>query len=312
MKYLKTYETLTKTYNYKLVLKYLKKVLDKDDFWRRDGKIMIDINNRNYKIIPDVVERIENLYNWYVSLFNAPDFDEYGDYGVKNTADIRQSLKHDLINMYDSYKDEDDEMAWFSISFEPTISKEMKAPKSIYHLTDQKNIKSILKKGLIPRSGNKLTVHPGRVYFTKTLKAIEDLQKFDDFDLRNPVILSIDTTNLDCKFEKDINLPTAIYTTDNISPKNIKIHSVDGEKFINITPIGIKLNNSEGFENEYQLSNDNIRRWNKSKKIQKFVDNGDIELTQVIDDISEFDIWIKNTNTNSQVVFDAVYDILFH
>ena len=98
-------------------------------------------------------------------------------------------------------------------------------PKVLFHTSPIKYTKNILKVGLIPRSKNKLSNHPERIYLTDK---IDICKNFGDYIIDNGIdkdysVFVIDTNNLNLTLYRDINMKAhGYYTLQNISPKNIK------------------------------------------------------------------------------------------
>ena len=116
----------------------------------------------------------------------------------------------------------------------------------IYHLTDKKYLKRILKYGLIPKKGNKLGNNPECIHLLSYLTHHGPIFKIDkngkDFyikyakglNIENPVILKIDTLYLkqtNCIFFKDPGCrpehTNAIITFSAIHPNAINVVSED-------------------------------------------------------------------------------------
>jgi len=97
-------------------------------------------------------------------------------------------------------------------------------PKIIYHSTFKKHLKKIKKNGLIPKSKNKLSIHPDRIYFSLNLEDAELFKKFLEKKYEEKsCIIEINTEGLSNKFYSDINFRNrGIYTLNNISKNNIK------------------------------------------------------------------------------------------
>ena len=102
-------------------------------------------------------------------------------------------------------------------------------PKMLYHACDGSVIEKIKKLGLSPKTNNKIEVHPDRVYFCTTVECVKSLtnnKRFTKKTVSDTVyLLTIDMDNLDhnIDFYTDPSHKDAIYTNQNISPRNIKI-----------------------------------------------------------------------------------------
>lgn len=101
-------------------------------------------------------------------------------------------------------------------------------PDILYHLTPSQNINSINNKGLYPKSKNRLSVHPDRIYlfpdkhnYIDLLNNLKISDKFNGISNTECSLIEIDT-----KFDKivlhtDPNYNLGFFTYDHISPKNI-------------------------------------------------------------------------------------------
>lgn len=109
------------------------------------------------------------------------------------------------------------------ITLEPKYDMEVNIPDKIYHSTIESHLNRIKKIGLIPKSKNKLTIHPDRIYFSTSLKDAKLFAKYlsEKYD-EIGYIIEISTKNIINKFYSDINFRrSGSYTLNNISPKNI-------------------------------------------------------------------------------------------
>lgn len=96
-------------------------------------------------------------------------------------------------------------------------TKITKIPKILYHATLEKNKNKIFKIGLIPKSNNKLSNHPDRIYLTDNLIKVQEFAKYLQSEYKeNTIILKINTTGLDINLYKDINMTDGYYTLNNI------------------------------------------------------------------------------------------------
>ena len=118
------------------------------------------------------------------------------------------------------------------VIIESKFDREVKdVPENIYHSTHKNIIEKIMKIGLVPKSRNKMTNHPERVYFSLDEKfAKEFIRQVSAKERKIPsdfVILRIETVGLNVKFMQDPNAllpdgnPVGIYTYSNISPERI-------------------------------------------------------------------------------------------
>ena len=117
-----------------------------------------------------------------------------------------------------------------NIFIEPKYDRKIKnIPKRLYHASPLKFKDKILKKGLSPKSGNKLSNHPNRIYLSDSIltciKFGEYLVEHDksDFYKNGYCIYIIDGEGID-KLYSDINLREGgFYTVDNINKEYISL-----------------------------------------------------------------------------------------
>jgi hypothetical protein len=113
----------------------------------------------------------------------------------------------------------------YMVCIEPKYDIEIDVPTIIYHSTLDIYLNKILKNGLYPKSKNKISKHPDRIYFSLSFEDALIFCKFleKEYDKKASVI-KINTKNLNNKFYSDINFrERGIYTLNNIPPNNIEI-----------------------------------------------------------------------------------------
>jgi hypothetical protein len=103
-------------------------------------------------------------------------------------------------------------------------------PSFVYHVSDEKYLDRIKKHGVIPKTKNKKTNHPERIYITLSLNKAEKL--IDTFKSQDKIknikneylIFKIDLTDKyydNIKIFKDPNMDGGFYLYDNIKPNDI-------------------------------------------------------------------------------------------
>ena len=116
------------------------------------------------------------------------------------------------------------------IFIEPKYDYQVDIPKVLYHASPLKFKEKILKSGLSPRSGNKLSNHPDRIYLTdsynKCIRFGEYLVMNDresEYYKNGYCIYEISGDSINNLYS-DINFREGgFYTLDNISPNRIKL-----------------------------------------------------------------------------------------
>lgn len=112
---------------------------------------------------------------------------------------------------------------------EPKYDYEVEIPEFLYHTSPLKFKDKILKNGLSPRSGNKLSNHPERIYLMNDLERSIWFGNFLNDEDNNKYykqgycIYKVKTSDIK-KLYSDINLRNGgFYTVDNIYPENIEL-----------------------------------------------------------------------------------------
>jgi hypothetical protein len=212
-------EGLTKSYDSDKAIRFIvnNSSFTNDDIWVAEAQndteyIKIDVKYSNMDDAERMFKMLENVYGWYISNIV---YDLFDDMETESIKDFDYSYLGEIL------VDEDDEITF---TFEKKFDKEYEGTDTtIYHITDEKYLNKIQRIGLVPRSENKLTVHPERIYFSLTYKGVEELLKNHNFIIDDVVVLEVDISDLDIKLYYDPNMPEAVYTMSNIPPKNIKI-----------------------------------------------------------------------------------------
>lgn len=111
---------------------------------------------------------------------------------------------------------------------EPYYDVELSNVSILYHTTPQIYIEKILKNGLSPKSKNKITSHPPRIFLCKSINKAISLSKMlkarSNYNC-NWSVLEINTENIiDFKIYEDPNYRKegGVYTLNYIQPDNIK------------------------------------------------------------------------------------------
>lgn len=167
---------------------------------KEDGELLV--NNDSYQKLREFIPLITNLGYFISSVFILSD---------------RKWTKH--------FK-EDDTPSFFIL--EPKYDRQVEnIPDVLYHVSPLRYIDKILKKGLSPRSGNKLTIHPERIYLTDSEDVIEYFGRYliENQDEDGYCVYSVSTKNID-KLYSDINMRNGgYYTINNIPPTDIELIS---------------------------------------------------------------------------------------
>ena len=151
---------------------------------------------------------INNL-GYYISVISAPLF-KFKDL-EKFEAEMRAGIVPSMVN----------------ILIEPKYDAEVDVSQFeyMYHVTSEKYVQNILKKGLIPKSKSKISAHPDRIYLAVTKIDSAQLGKmFNDIAPgEGDVMLKVKVPKAPhFKYFIDPNAANAVYTYNNIHPSNIE------------------------------------------------------------------------------------------
>lgn len=150
--------------------------------------------------------------------------------------------------------------------FTKDISDIVKEKGIIYHITLASNLQKILDSGFVPKSKNKATEYDSRIYFT--LDDFDNLtwKQFgyelfgkvnDDF-----VVFAVKSSELDNKFMFDPNMDNAVFTYENIHPKNI----IDFKKLNLFKPTDDEINHKDLLKLNEKVDNKDIyKNYTKSE-----------------------------------------------
>lgn len=117
----------------------------------------------------------------------------------------------------------------FEAKYEDGLYKnDLEVPEFAYHLSQMKNLDKIIKNGLIPKSNNRKTSHPERIYFFYDIEKLNDILKslkFNDELEGKKCIYCLFKVKFTDKniIHTDPNYQFGFYTNDNISPKNVEV-----------------------------------------------------------------------------------------
>ena len=172
----------------------------------------VDLKLDTVEYINRVLEII-NTYGYYIQACdiaseksggNFEHFKKLSDYNNGNLEGIKE--------------------IWLNINPKFDRIKENENIQTLYHLTKKSNLGKILSKGLIPRSRNKKTEHPERIYVVTDKNHLYSLlPQFKKYDDTEYIILTINYNSADKpKLYYDTNyMNYGYYILDNISPKDI-------------------------------------------------------------------------------------------
>lgn len=170
-----------------------------------------ELNNDILKYIININQNLLGYYPSYIWLKN-----DVGWNGFKFDIKYLQS-KYLLIKIRFEAKYEDG-----------AYKNNLQVPEIAYHLSPTNKKDKILKNGLCPKSYNKKTNHPDRVYLFDKLVDLDNILnsfKFNDKKDKLNTKYTLYEIEMNDKMiiHTDPNFKNGFYTTDNISPYKMKI-----------------------------------------------------------------------------------------
>ena len=214
-----------KTYPLKSVFKYLDSLGLKENYdyytpYYYDNKIYLAIRPKYKKNYKSIINKLENFYGWYLAFITKNDSIEDKD------VNFYKDFIEEYIESYEDKVPNDESVG--RLCFEPNYDKIIDykdIPDLIYHITNNRFYFKIMKKGLIPKHLDRISYHPDRIFFGTSEEVCIELSRHSDFELRQPIILTVDSKKLKEKgfvFYEDSNLKDGgIYVIENIPPKYI-------------------------------------------------------------------------------------------
>jgi hypothetical protein len=194
------------------------------------GSFTVNTNDNKFSIIFydlkdkygfDYILTICNNLGWFPSCFKVWMNDRTNVFSWK-----------DLEFLISKIKKSDKVLLYFEAKFDKEISK----PSLAYHVFCDLNLSKIKKFGLVPKSLNKITSHPERIYLSKTLEKsleigekLKNINLFNDYNKYKDInygIVEIDLKNIDCKCFVDPNYPNGFYILNNIPSENLSFLSI--------------------------------------------------------------------------------------
>ena len=195
----------------KLNIKYHINIVDKFEF-----KLSIETNDIN---LIDIINHKCYVLGYYPSYYWIILKNSMKN-SFKNITTLPSNTKEVTIKYESKYED-------------GLYTNDIICPDKLYHLTYQDNKNSILKKGLYPKSKNRKSVYPERIYLFDDINNYEDLLKTLKFSdkldniYKKYLLIEINCKENSLMLHTDPNYRIGYFTYDNINPKNIKILKED-------------------------------------------------------------------------------------
>ena len=227
--------------SYRKYINLLKEgLITSHDITRYKSIITTKLDQLNVKYDMDVIDRLEfdlTLYNPIEDIIDIINHDSltigyYPSYcwitlnnGMKNNfkwSKFKYSSKISILKIKYESKYEEGE-------YKNTVI----CPDILYHLTWQDNKISILKKGIYPKSKNRRSDHPSRIYlfdnsenYLPILKFLKISDNMDDI-YKDYMLIKIDCSKDKLILHTDPRYRMGWFTYDNINPLNIEIIKED-------------------------------------------------------------------------------------
>lgn len=171
---------------------------------RRFPKLLVEIEKDGEIYVEGEMDEIRN----YIPLFS-------------NLGYLISLYTIDGVNWIKDYTDDTKPVALY---LEPKYDSKVSIPKKLYHASPIRFKDKILKIGFIPKTGNKNSKHPDRIYLTDNLET--SIRFGENIKKEQHCGYCIYEINGDCinNLYSDINLRNGgYYTSENISPNNFKL-----------------------------------------------------------------------------------------
>lgn len=186
------------------------------------------------------IRTLKNKFNELeIKKYNDGDISiEYLDNKLKKYIPLINNLGYfissafvgdDSINVSKMKKEELEEVICSNIFIEPKYDYQVEVPNILYHASPIKFKDKILKKGLTPKSGSKLSYHPDRIYLSSSMESSIKFGEYLSEDEKNKhysngyCIYIIKGDGID-KLYSDINMrESGYYTLNNIKKEFIEL-----------------------------------------------------------------------------------------
>lgn len=175
---------------------------------------ILNLNELSNELLKYVIDINQNLLGYYPSYIWVSN-----KFGKNGFIFNDKYLSNEFLNM----------KIRFESKYEDGLYKnDLDIPEYAYHLSPENKKEKILKNGLCPKSYNRKTKYPDRLYLFYDLNDYENLLKglvFND-NIKGKITaynLYKVKMNKNMIIHSDPNYDKGFYTYDNISPKNIEL-----------------------------------------------------------------------------------------
>jgi hypothetical protein len=208
-------------YNYDMIIKDYTEF----EFLLKEGLIRTYDINRYNRILTDYIRGLNVNYTikiidklvFYIEVFT-------------NKKDIIENINHQSYTLGYFPSEYTTNVSSIEIKYEAKyddglLTNNIICPDKLYHLTYSNNWDSIKKLGLYPKSKNRISVHPERIYLFDDLDNYPILLrnlKLSDNNQHEYILLEIDSKDDSLILHTDPNYRLGYFTYDNIPPNKIK------------------------------------------------------------------------------------------
>jgi hypothetical protein len=179
------------------------------------------------KILWDLNSSMVNTHGWFPSYMYLTGIDNL-DNKMQFDMDYLLKIQNSGEPRYRYFKK-------VTIRYESKYDIEFEVPSKLYHLSIKNNKIDILKRGILPKSKNKISKHLDRIYVCSSIEKCKELIKKMKYHYSNKyppnilknmdlewVIFEISTERIS-KLYKDPNYNGGFYLIENIPPIYIKV-----------------------------------------------------------------------------------------
>ena len=176
------------------------------------------------KRFPELIIEIENDGEIYIENQPPQKLEKY----IPIITNLGYFISKLTINGQEWVKEYDGDLKPIAFIIEPKYDYLVKMPEILYHASPIKFKDKILKYGLTPKSGNKISNHPDRIYLTDDLDKAVNFGNYlkeedNDWYSNGYCIYSIKGVGIS-KLYSDVNFRKGgYYTLSNIKSDNIKL-----------------------------------------------------------------------------------------
>jgi len=226
--------------SYKNFLSLLKEGLIRTHDINRYERVLTDyIDNLNIKYSINIVDKLKFYVVLYTNNLDVIECVNHQSFTLGYfPSEYRITLNSGMVNKFKSLENYKlNNVSLVEISYEAKYedglyTNDIICPDKLYHLTNSNNWNSIQKFGLYPKSKNRISIHPDRIYLFDDIDNADILLKnLKLSDIINGKKCKYDLLEIDLKNHKlilhtDPNYRLGYFTYDNISPKLIRRISI--------------------------------------------------------------------------------------